>query len=76
MFGGQLSVVGGLIEDLLVGQWLVVGGLSGQWFCNTSLFWTIFLALKKISFFVLYWFSTEVCPVPSVILCYICGVKA
>ena len=40
---GWWSVVGGLVEDLSVGQsvggrWLVVGGgwpVGGRWFCNT-----------------------------------------
>ena len=38
--GGQLSVAGGSVEDLLVDRWLVVGGrwpVGGRWFCNTPI---------------------------------------
>ena len=34
------------------------------------------LALRRISFFTLYLFSADVCPMPSVMLCYICRIKA
>ena len=40
-FGDRFSVVGGSVEGLSVGRWLVVGGrwpVGGWWFCNTPMF--------------------------------------